>query len=406
MTGYYIFARSWIGFHPDFPFFEDVNALPDESIHPKLEELARDYLRQHRGAAREQLRQRKEKLALRRTQVLYKPNPVNPLDEQGMYRRSHLEGQDWDTLKNLAKSVNVKSRGTKAALINDMVDAVRQPPSIYSKDDPRIKKRPGSPKPTHGCWIFHLFGWLMPDIKRFSKFSPSPRMFLLKVENRDDADQVVAAAQNYFNDSFSQRSFVVRFGHVSTDDLGVPETVKIDLKIENLPKKNAPDRQDKLHLDVLGEFKRVVEKVNPNRPAVGPPAPDSGDAATDAASETDQQAGANVVTQEPPSDAPKAHPITTKKVLEMLGDAKIGAVSEIDAREWCKAHGIRSYTRSDWESKTGLHPPPARGNPRYYNTSDVVKAISEEKARSETAEETLAERAATRQQVFKSNHSD
>lgn len=106
------------------------------------------------------------------------------------------------------------------------------------------------------------------------------------------------------------------------------------------------------------------------------------------------------------AESPMVLAITTTRVLEILGDNHIAVVTKADARDWCKNHEIRSYMRGEWKSRTGFDPPSARGNVRFYSASEIVLAISEDKARSESAEEALAGRDAAQREIRESKRPD
>jgi hypothetical protein len=48
MTGFYIYCRVWIGFSETFPWFEELNPLPDEKLVEELNGRARSWLRQNK----------------------------------------------------------------------------------------------------------------------------------------------------------------------------------------------------------------------------------------------------------------------------------------------------------------------------------------------------------------------
>ena len=85
--------------------------------------------------------------------------------------------------------------------------------------------------------------------------------------------------------------------------------------------------------------------------------------------------------------------IRTEQVMRILGDHGVAGIANTrKARDWCRKRELRSYSRQGWASEFGSDPPQSRGEPRFYNSADVLRAAMEEGKRLETAEEIIAER--------------
>ena len=207
MSGFYVYCRNWAGFTDKFPFYEELNSLPDELLEERLHAKAVAWLRENRVKVRASVRVRRERKRLAKLMIAGLP----PLTS-GYHRRPHGD-ERFRTIRR-EKSALFHRVGLLAGWYNG--DQLVSVPPLTS--------------------VLYL-GWVS-DAELARQLAAS----MVGCKKVPDCEAIR-----------------LRFGVRSADELGAGRAARIELEIEDLPKH--ANALAKLHWSVVSEFRRLVSKL-------------------------------------------------------------------------------------------------------------------------------------------------
>ncbi len=169
----YVFFRCWECFAPDSDFpFEKFNDRPDDKINDDIESYMVNYRREHRSEFDKRVGDREKKL-------------VAKLD------------------------IRAKQLTHRPAVPEELVPASSRPVSSFIPRRPR-KLGPG-PECSLGCRNAWALGWITTDLRMFGGWSPSPKCFLMRVDESGFAANIVEALTEWWPTSKCR----VLYGHLN-----------------------------------------------------------------------------------------------------------------------------------------------------------------------------------------------
>jgi hypothetical protein len=213
VSGSYIYCRNWTGFTDKFPFYDELNSLPDDLIAMQLDSKALAWLRDNRAAVKAHHRERKKRY-LEAFEALQRGATDRPSSSPPPQTR--------------------KSRRVTC------LEAVRGP-----RQSPLIQR------------VGRIAGWLNGE--RFVEVpSPTSILFLGRISNDQLAQELIASFGEYIK-SLGWKPIRLHFGLVSLDKIGSVDVARIELEIENLAKRN--DELAKIHRDILTAYRELVART-------------------------------------------------------------------------------------------------------------------------------------------------
>lgn len=288
MDGFYIYCRAWIKFHDSFPWFDNLNPLPDEEIIGALNSRARTWLKDNRAAARGLYRRAKHRVqetldAVRsmQSQITLPPNPRLNLRDQ-----AHLH----DSVRVMPRTVVIQHAERMGIQLGMPLPEIRRAVAKRLKREIEVRMiheryRPSSKEAVRSPmlewrWrargirqnaslevrIARLAHWVSKEFKEFGGISPTPKLMLKWVPNRKGADAILAVARARF-DQGELPCLMVRFGAIPM--VGVPQEQLAIIEVEKAEQLAEHSRRPEkvLFQDIqrlFDEAVKVYERFNPS----------------------------------------------------------------------------------------------------------------------------------------------
>jgi len=262
MTGYYIYCRAWVGFSPTFPYFDELNPLPDEELIRKLNNLARQWLRENRSTAKQRYRDEAIALDALAKEIRKWKRSSNPrgipnmssyeksviIQNLNFYKRSQLLQE----AERYGVQLALSDHDLRAAILDAMekehlqreFEKRRGEHQLYSQDVRDrfdVKKRVRGDKKTTSLEtrIARIAGWTTEDIGRFGYFSlppvkiltcgvsPTPKLMLRWVFTGAKVDEFAKVANSRFQ-RYDWNHVMIKVGGLSYANLRADELTMID----------------------------------------------------------------------------------------------------------------------------------------------------------------------------------
>jgi hypothetical protein len=299
MNGFYIYCRVWVGFSETFPWFEELNPLPDEKIVEELNGRTRSWLRENTLAVKRRYRGEKRALGelatkLRSQRFGYAIHGVPNMDMyEKMVLTEYLAGLDRKSLMEEASRCGIQLALTDQEL-RAAILAVKEAEHLQRgfkrrelenernaqdvRDQFNVKKRVrGDRKATSlETRIARVAGWTNQDIRRFIVgISPTPRLLLRWVGSNDELSVLLKVARERFARPVWE-PVRVRFAGFSCAGMEAAHLTALELKNKELLDPNSRWTGTPLFQSVLRDFEiavqqleAIVQRDKEQRPAAG-----------------------------------------------------------------------------------------------------------------------------------------
>lgn len=216
MQQFYVFCRTWVGFRDAFPF-ERFNSVPDSEIFKAIDAHALEWLRDHRAAVKNHIREQKRKvlqdLANRPTLIM-----------RAQPSLSGLQGMNLD-------------RGYSRCQVFEAIRGDRN-------DSVSVK-------------LARIAGWANPVEAAFGGLSPS-RMLLLAETDKEAGEAVI----DVLIDRFEEPEYAVlglRFGMIPVHTLDLGQRGVLERQFDDSLRGERTDKPAKLHQLFATEAARALE---------------------------------------------------------------------------------------------------------------------------------------------------